>query len=220
MKTSVIEKFNELYSGSEMYYGWDLRKEFTDCLGKMELAGKTALDLGCGEGRYAVYLAERGCKVIAIDLASAGIQKVKRFAEERELEIEAFVQAVDQYVFPPDHFDIIVAMTILDHLEHDARKEVIAGIQKSLKKGGILFAYVLTVSDPGYKRKMEKIQEEEESNGVSETSFAIEYYFRSYELAKQFPGLEILHYNEGMEPDFSHGKPHRHGFASLIARKS
>jgi tellurite methyltransferase len=41
------------------------------------------LDMGCGEGRNALYLAERGFNVTAIDISAAGIKKLKHFADRK-----------------------------------------------------------------------------------------------------------------------------------------
>ena len=51
-------------------------------------APKHVLDLGCGNGRNAVYLAEKGCEVIAIDFSPAALNKAARAA--RLADVSAF----------------------------------------------------------------------------------------------------------------------------------
>lgn len=53
------------------------------------LPSGTVLDLGAGDGRNALYLAEKGFAVKAVDLAEAGIAKLKRLAKKRGLIIQS-----------------------------------------------------------------------------------------------------------------------------------
>lgn len=74
--------------------------------------GGLALDAGCGEGRNALFLAERGFEVRAFDVSEAGIGKLRRRAEERGLEIDAGVGGLDSLDFDRS-FDVIVAEGLL-----------------------------------------------------------------------------------------------------------
>ncbi len=219
MKKETLDKFNALYSNAEMYYGWELRREFLDYVEKLDLNGCRALDLGCGEGRYSVYLAERGCNVTAVDLSEIGIRKTRKIIRQKGFEIQAIVEDVEKFVLPGGYYDLIVAVTILDHLENPGREKVIQGIKTALKYGGIAFVYVLTTADPGFQARQQIESGGPPPENYSETAFGIEYYFQPQELARKFSGLEILFYREGTEPDLSHGRPHRHGFASMIIRR-
>ena len=58
MKESYLKKFNTVYASEDCYYGMELRTEFTDYFSKKNISHQNALDLGCGEGRYALFLAK------------------------------------------------------------------------------------------------------------------------------------------------------------------
>ncbi len=212
------EIFNALYKSTNMYFGWDLRKEFTDFLEKKDVAGKVALDIGCGEGRYSIYLAKKNCVVTALDLSQVGLDKLHRIATQKHLKITIRQQDLQEYIFPENQFDIIVAATILDHLQEKIRQNVVEGIITSLKNGGILYANVFTIFDPGYEKKANSLNTN--FYGISDTTKCIEHFYQSNELEQQFAELEMLHYYEGIESDYSHGTPHHHGWASIIAQKN
>ncbi len=214
-KSSKARNFDQAYEGPGMYYGWDVRPEFSDFFGNMALTGLQALDLGAGEGRYAVYLARRGCAVTAVDFSASGLNKLKAIAGREQLSIVTELRDLENYAFKQAAHDVVVAATILDHLEEPARRRTRDGMVNALKPEGLIYANVFTTHDPGYRAAADP----ETREGVSDTSFGMAHYFAPGELKSCFPELTILYYYEGVEKDTSHGRPHHHGWASLIARK-
>lgn len=207
--------FDRAYEGADMYYGWDVRPEFNDFFGNMALTGWQALDLGAGEGRYSIYLAKRGCTVTAVDFSASGLNKLEVFARHHNLPVVTKLCDVSAYGFKKRSCDLVIAATILDHLEAPARGGTVNGIVRSLKPGGLLYVNVFTTRDPGYKTAVDPALRED----VSDTAFGIAHYFEPGELKACFSRLTTLHYYEGVEEDSSHGQPHNHGWASMIARK-
>jgi len=217
MKKQNLALFDKVYTNTEMYYGWQLRNEFTEIVKNMDLTGKTVLDIGCGEGRYSIYLSEHGSKVTSVDASPVALKKLTLIANERNLSIIPVVLDLKKYSFVKNAFDIVVAATILDHLSDSIRHKIATGIMETLKTGGILYANAFTTLDPGYEASLK--QSKYENLSISDTAMCIEHYFEPNELHNLFSDLKILSYYEGLEPDLSHGNPHIHGWASLIARK-
>ncbi|MDY6824199.1 MAG: class I SAM-dependent methyltransferase [Thermodesulfobacteriota bacterium] len=209
--TDKAASFDKAYETREMYYGWQVREEFEDYFDGMDLKDVATLDLGAGEGRYSLYVAKKGARVKAVDFSAAGLAKLQDLARSKGLTINTAVCDLKDYAFTPDAYHLVIAATILDHLDPAARKNVTAGIVRSLKPGGFLYANVFTTADPGFTQNR--------GEGVSDTSFGIAHYFEEGELQTCFEDLEHLHYYEGQELDLSHGTPHTHGWASLIAKK-
>src|ERR1051325_6239488 len=55
-----------------------------------------ALEIGCGSGRYALYIAESvGCQVLGLDINAAGIQNCKRLAETQNLSTRVQFECCD-----------------------------------------------------------------------------------------------------------------------------
>jgi cyclopropane fatty-acyl-phospholipid synthase-like methyltransferase len=138
-------------------------------------------------------------------------------AQKKGLNINAVVMDIANFDFRESSYDIIVAATILDHLPQDNLAETASKIRKALKSNGILYVNVFTVSDPGYERRQHK--NSSPSNDVSDTAVCMEHYFQTGELKTLFKDLDILYDYEGVEPDLTHGAPHHHGWACLLARK-
>ena len=92
-------------------------------------------------------------------------------------------------------------------------KKVAESIIQALKPDGFLFIEVFTIHDPGAKLSREQ------GESISETATFVKHFFDEGELAKWFARLETVLYEEIMKYDDSHGEPHYHGLARLIAKK-
>jgi SAM-dependent methyltransferase len=75
------DDWNRRYEGSELFWTAEPNRFLVDEVGS--LARGRALDLGCGEGRNAVWLAELGFEVDAVDFSDVALEKARRVAEAR-----------------------------------------------------------------------------------------------------------------------------------------
>ena len=75
-----------------------------------QLSRGRALDVACGKGRNALFLAEAGFRVDAIDISAVGLQQLAQQAEARGLEINCIEHDLDDaYDFDRD-YDLVVVM--------------------------------------------------------------------------------------------------------------
>jgi SAM-dependent methyltransferase len=95
-----------------------------------------ALDLGCGEGRNAIWLAQRGWQVSGVDFSEAGLDKARHLALERGVEV-TWVRA-DLLDYQPDHgaFDLVIVMYI--QLPAAQLADVMKRASAALAPGGTL----------------------------------------------------------------------------------
>ncbi|WP_019624812.1 SAM-dependent methyltransferase [Thioalkalivibrio thiocyanoxidans] len=100
-----------------------------------------ALCLGEGEGRNAVFLAQQGFDVLAVDSSAVGLRKAQRLAEDRGVRIETLVVDLADYAIEPDSWDLIVS--IFCHVPPEIRRRLHAETVAALRPGGtfILEAY-------------------------------------------------------------------------------
>jgi 2-polyprenyl-3-methyl-5-hydroxy-6-metoxy-1,4-benzoquinol methylase len=77
--------------------------------------GGRALDLGCGEGVYAVYLAQQGFSVVGVDFVPAALDAARRRAEQAGVEVELREGDVVEYE-APSPFDVVLDSGCLHHL--------------------------------------------------------------------------------------------------------
>ena len=101
-----------------------------------DLAPGRALDLACGEGRNALWLAQRGWQVTAVDFSAVGLQKARRLASERELELILVEADVLEWEPPEASFDLVIVMYL--HLPASARRRVMRAATRGLAPGATL----------------------------------------------------------------------------------
>ncbi len=131
--------WDERYSQPEYAFG----KDANDFLVAMmpEIPHGRVLCIGEGEGRNAVYLAEQGCVVTAVDSSAVGLEKAQKLATERGVKIETIVADLQDFPIHANSWDAIVA--IFCHLPPPLRTQVHRQVVTGLRSGGkfVLEAY-------------------------------------------------------------------------------
>jgi SAM-dependent methyltransferase len=154
-----------------------------------KLAPGNALDLACGSGRNALWLAEHGWQVTAVDAAPAAIEFLRSRAAERSLNITAIAANLEfaEFQIEPSRWDLIAMCYYLQRSLFESAKRGVA-------PGGILIS-IVHVNEPG------------EPDGP--------HRLRPGELEQYFAGWEILHRREGKANDSAH----RRAVAEIVARR-
>jgi ubiquinone biosynthesis O-methyltransferase len=98
--------------------------------------GRRVLDVGCGDGEFALELAKRGAVVTGIDASAAMIDAAKRRATQHNVDITFQVGMAEQLAFSAERFDVVSAITILCFIGDAA--PVFREIARVLRPGGRL----------------------------------------------------------------------------------
>ncbi|WP_201546424.1 class I SAM-dependent methyltransferase [Psychrobacter immobilis] len=133
--------WNERYDEAEYVFGTKpndfLKNEFS----KIPIGG-SVLCLAEGEGRNAVFLAEQGYQVTAMDLSDVGLNKALQLARDRGVDIITQVADLADYEFGEAQWDGIVS--IWAHLPKEVRQRVYAQIVPALKPNGVFILEAYT----------------------------------------------------------------------------
>jgi SAM-dependent methyltransferase len=126
------------YASAEFYYG-TAPNDFLAEVEPLLPRGGQVLCLGEGEGRNAVFLAQRGHAVTAVDQSAIGLEKARRLAGERGVSIGTVVADLDHWdlstAAPPDGWDAIIS--IWCHLPAPIRPDLHRRIIEALRPGGV-----------------------------------------------------------------------------------
>ncbi len=99
------------------------------------LAPGRALDVACGEGRNAVWLAQLGWRVTGVDFSDVALAKARQLAESRGVEVEWVLADLVEYE-PPAAMDLVVVLYL--QLPAAQRREVLRRAAAALAPGGTL----------------------------------------------------------------------------------
>ncbi|PPA70425.1 class I SAM-dependent methyltransferase [Jeotgalibacillus proteolyticus] len=103
--------------------------------GGMLKPGKV-LEMGSGPGRNAIYFAENGCEVDAIDLSEESLRWAKERADERGVRVNFIHSNLFRFQFEENTYDIVYDSGCFHHIAPHRRMNYIEMVQKALKPGG------------------------------------------------------------------------------------
>jgi len=137
------------------------------------LDGKgTALDLACGVGHNAIYLAARGYRVIAVDGSITGLRYCREAIRGKTLPISLIAADLDHFTLPNGYFDLVLVVRYL-------YRPLIPQIKRTLKPNGLLIYKTFNINHhhehPGFNK---------------------EYLLRHGELKKSFSEFHLLATND------------------------
>lgn len=131
-----------------------------------------ALDLACGLGGNAIFMARYGLNVSAWDFSTVAINRLNNYTKSHHLAIKPIIRDVSSQPPEPDSFDIIVVTHFLD-------RTITRSISEALKPNGLLFYQTYT-------------QKKVANAGPTNPSFLL----RENELLDLFKGLRVRVYRE------------------------
>ncbi len=135
--------------------------------------GLRALDLACGAGRNALYLAERHYVVDAVDVAAIALEALKEDALQRGVaeSVDAVLQDLDAFTPKPELYDVIVMSNFLD-------RGLIERCKAGLKKEGLFIVETYMVDETNEKKDsaLSNLLQSEELKEIFKDGFLVLEY--------------------------------------------
>jgi 2-polyprenyl-6-hydroxyphenyl methylase / 3-demethylubiquinone-9 3-methyltransferase len=173
-----------------------LRLEWIDQL--CPVAGKRALDVGCGGGILADAMARKGAQVVGIDLAAKALKVAQLHALEARTPNVAYreVSAEALAMEDPAGFDMVTCMEMLEHVPDPS--SVVRACATLVKPGGWVFFSTLNRNPKSFLFAI--VGAEYVLNLLPRGTHEFAKFIRPSELAgyARHAGLELMH-TRGME---------------------
>ncbi|MFC4439124.1 MULTISPECIES: class I SAM-dependent methyltransferase [Natrialbaceae] len=96
-----------------------------------ELPGGTALDLACGGGRNAIFLAERGLDVTGVDVSDEALAHARRRADDAGADVDFLRADANEMDLEPEAYDVVV-------VTYFRTRERLPDLLDALAPGGLL----------------------------------------------------------------------------------
>jgi tellurite methyltransferase len=199
-----ITIYEEEYKTPDYYWGTEPNKACYQILQAMPpVRHLKLLDIGCGEGKDAVFFARNGYDVTAFDVSDAGIEKTKRLAAQAGVHVKVFKADIQDYRLD-SRFDIIFSSGVLHYIKPEFRTEILDNYKQFTNENGIHVLNVF-VTKPFIAPAPEK-----EPHA---------YKWHSGELLAHYRDWFIKESPEVVFDCNSSGIPHQHAMAKLHAQK-
>ena len=134
---SQKSSYDGRYAGQEYYWG---TKPSAICHQVLQLLPPdqpvSLLDIGCGEGRNAVFFAHNGYGVTAFDSSAAGVAKTERLAEAANVPIAVFQADMNGHRLE-GKFDVLFSTGVFHLIPRKLRQEVFAHYKQHTAGGGL-----------------------------------------------------------------------------------
>jgi SAM-dependent methyltransferase len=142
------EEWNRRYASAELL--WSATPNSILVGQVVHRPGGRALDVGCGEGRNSIWLAEHGWRVTGVDFSDAGLDKARRLAAAKGVSADWVLADLRSYRPAPRSYDLVVVLYL--HLPSDELGPVHAACADALRPAGVLIVlgHDLTNLTEGY----------------------------------------------------------------------
>jgi len=165
---------------------------------KYKLEDKKILDLGCGTGRNSNYLAEKGNRVIGIEVSKSALSLAKERAKDLGTEVDYRLGDIGEpYEIEDGSIDVVLDVTSSNSLNEKGRNVYLEEINRVLKKDGFIFVRALCKDgDENAKRLLKQNPGGEYDTyiikeiGLTERVFSKEDFINTYGQYFKFLKLE------------------------------
>jgi tellurite methyltransferase len=151
---TAVETWDARWATAEGRADWlDPEPDVMALLPELKARGAhTALDLGCGVGRHALFLAEHGFAVEAIDGSAAGLAILRETARARGVSPGLHQGTADALPFDDGSFDFVLAWNVIHHGTLGDVGRRLAEIWRVLKPGALYQGTMLPTRNINYGR--------------------------------------------------------------------
>lgn len=172
-KTDDAEAWEERYAKPGFYAGTEPVAFLSEVVALLPQGD--VLDLAMGEGRNALFLAERGFRVFGLDRSPTAVMKAHHSGQERGLKLFCWIADLEQFPLPVHRFDIALCFYFLE-------RRLWRAMQQTVKPGGYFVAETYTVGRLGGR--------------LASGPRRPDHLLRPGELRTAFEGWSILLYRE------------------------
>ncbi|MDM5250782.1 class I SAM-dependent methyltransferase [Lysinibacillus sp. G4S2] len=97
---------------------------------------REVLELGCGPGRNAIYLAKQGCSVVGVDISDKALQWAQKRVDEANVNVDLMCANIFELDLQEESFDFIYDSGCFHHIAPHRRVTYIELVHKLLKPNG------------------------------------------------------------------------------------
>ena len=213
--------YDEQYEKADALFGTEAESTLERFADRLK-PGSVVLDIGAGQGRNSVFLAERGFTVDALEPSKVASTALGLLADKRRLGMEIFSTTVEEFEPPLGEYAGILVFGLVPDLDWPSIRKLLTRIHEWSRQESLIWVTGFTTQDPAYDRHRASWET------IAENSFRgpegqIRTYLEPGQIVSLFEDYSLLHHQEGLGPVHRHGDgpPERHGkFEVVLSREA
>jgi 2-polyprenyl-3-methyl-5-hydroxy-6-metoxy-1,4-benzoquinol methylase len=185
---SATDRFADYYAQPKA--PWDIGRPQTPFVGAADRIGPRVLDIGCGTGDLAIWLAERGHAVTGIDFIDPPLAVARRKAAERGVAVNFLRMDALAVGELPERFAAVTDCGLFHTFDDAGRAAYVRGLARLLESGSRVFLLCMSTAEPG-RQGPRRVSEPELREAFS-AGWAIETLEPArFEVVPGIPGAEF-----------------------------
>ncbi len=213
-----MSDYNKTYGSHKAVFGDKPEKILVDLYKQIDNSSPV-LDIGAGQGRHSLFLAENGFGVEALEPSEVGIKQIQKLAEKNSLPI--FYSQCDLSEFEPrvDYYSAVLIFGLLQILTRDEIDMLIKSMYDWVAEDSLVFITAFSTEELSFATRKES-DKEVGKNSFQDASGMVRTYLEPNEILKLFPDYTVLHHKEFLTDMHHHGdgKEHQHAMIEAVLR--
>lgn len=211
--------YDRAYRATQAFFGAEPEPMLVDHCDLFDPA-LPVLDIGCGQGRHAIYLARRGLQVHALDPSRVAIDTVTAAATLERLPIEVICARFQDVSPDPGSHSGVLVFGLIQELDWETNHRLVERVRRWVRVGGIVCLTAFTVDDPACAEQAANWAEIG-PNSYRSPDGDVRTYLEPGQIVELFAGMEVVHHWEGLGPEHRHGDqaPERHAKVEAVLRR-
>ena len=182
------------------------------------IPGKEVLDLGIGQGRNSIPLANLGFNVTGVDYSTKCLDICRNNCPKLNL-IRSDVRTFE---IEKDKYDLILSSNVLHFLHKDDNYKIMQSMKENVNSNGLIYLQVFSTEDPKFNKNtlsqdFELLDNKIFHNLVNDTYIS---FFTKEEILEIFKDLKTIYISEEYSLELAGQEPHYVGIIKYIGKKN
>jgi cyclopropane fatty-acyl-phospholipid synthase-like methyltransferase len=206
-----MASYDEHYAETEALFGSEPEQTLSPFLGRLD-PGSSLLDIGAGQGRNTLFLAEQGFGVHALEPSAVAAVSIEKEAADRDFRVEVFCSTFEEFESPVPDYGGVLVFGLIPDLDWGAIRALAETIDDRIGANGLLWITGFTTEDPSYCHYTDSC-EAIGAHSFRTSEGRVRTYLEPGQILELFSSYSVLHHWEGLGPEHRHGDGplERHG---------
>lgn len=215
-----MENYDKRYKKFPSVFGDKPEKILVDHY-KLIDNSKIVLDIGAGQGRNTVFLAQNGYGVEALEPSEVGLKQIEKITNKDNLPVFLTHSTIDEFEPKSETYSAVLIFGLLQLLTHEQRDNLLGSLTSWIENGSYIFLTCFSTDDPACAIHKKESMEIGRNSFMGDDNI-VRTYYEPLEIKALFAEYELIHFDSYLTEMHDHGdgKIHQHGLIEAVYKFS